>query len=157
MNLRTNTFDLWVFHRRPDEPRYLLLHTSREKADRWFGGGRFWQTPPGDLMRDGETLEEAIRRVLDGLGLELRGAWAAEHSYVIWNRRRGDLALLPVFAAEVAEAREVPMTWESSEQGWFTAAECMDRLFFRGFKEGLRCVREYVSEVNEPAPMLRVL
>jgi hypothetical protein len=33
MKLMTNTFDLWVFVR-GDPNRYLLLHTSQEKADR---------------------------------------------------------------------------------------------------------------------------
>lgn len=157
MELRTDTFDLWFFHRGGDEPRYLLVQTSQEKADRWFDGGRFWQTPPGDRSRQGESAADAIRRRAAALGLELRGAWAAEHAYVIWNRRHDALMLIPVFAAEVAEAKPIPLGWESSDQDWFTAAECGERLYFRGLEEGLRCVREYVSEVAEPAPMLRVV
>lgn len=42
MKLRTDIFDLWVFRRDPDAVRYLLFHTSQEKADTWFNGGRFW-------------------------------------------------------------------------------------------------------------------
>ncbi|RPI28384.1 MAG: hypothetical protein EHM61_05375 [Acidobacteria bacterium] len=157
MKLRTDTFDLWIFSRQPDEPRYLLFHTSQEKADRWFGGGGFWQTPPGGLIEDNESLQHAINRIVGGLNLTLRAVWAAEYSYTIWNRRRSGLEMLPVFAAEVEEAKEVPMTWEASQQGWFTARECEERLFFRGHKESLKYIREYVSEVQEPAAMLRVL
>jgi len=157
MNLRTDTFDLWIFSRQSDEPRYLLFLTSQEKADRWFGGGRFWQTPPGGLIEDKETLEDAIHRIVNGLNLNLRAVWAAEYTYTIWNRRRSGLEMLPVFAAEVEEAKAVPMTWEASEHGWFTAKECEDRLFFRGHKEALKYIRLNVSEVREPAEMLRVV
>jgi hypothetical protein len=45
MDLRTDAIDLWVFSKDADTSRYLLLQTSQEKADRWFGGGRFWQIP----------------------------------------------------------------------------------------------------------------
>jgi hypothetical protein len=45
MELLTNAFDLWVFTRSGTESAYLLLRTSQQKADRFFGGGRFWQIP----------------------------------------------------------------------------------------------------------------
>jgi hypothetical protein len=38
-------FDVWAFRRRPQGVEFLLLHTSVEKAERYFDGGRFWQTP----------------------------------------------------------------------------------------------------------------
>jgi hypothetical protein len=40
-DLRAAALDLWVFYRGTDVVRYLLLQTSRQKADRWFDGGRF--------------------------------------------------------------------------------------------------------------------
>jgi hypothetical protein len=41
MKLESNVFDVWVFRRASAKVEYLLLHTSRYKADRYFGGGRF--------------------------------------------------------------------------------------------------------------------
>lgn len=156
MQLRTNTFDLWIFHKRESEPRYLLFHSSQEKADRWFHGHRFWQTTPGGMIHEGEGIEEAIARVLKQLGLAPKGVWAAEFTYTIWNLKRANLEMIPVFASEVEEPREVTLDPGVSDFGWFTARECEERLFFRGLKEGLRHVREYVSEVDEPAPSLRI-
>ncbi len=34
MTLRTNAFDLWVFRRDPDQPRYLIFHTTPNCAPR---------------------------------------------------------------------------------------------------------------------------
>ena len=45
MQQRIGVFDVWVYRRDADAVRYLLMHTSQEKADRWFNGGRFWQIP----------------------------------------------------------------------------------------------------------------
>jgi hypothetical protein len=127
MKLNTNTFDLWVYHKKDGIPKYLLLHTSQEKADKWFSGGRFWQI------------------------------WAAEHTYIIYNPRRECLETIPVFAAEVEGPQDFPLTWEHSEYGWFTPEECYERIHFRGLKEGLQWTRKYISEPSEPAKELRIL
>ena len=157
MQLRTNTFDLWIFHRRESEPRYLLFYTSQEKADRWFRGHRFWQTAPGGMILDDESIEDAFARVIRELNLTSKGVWAAECTYTIWNLKRANLEMIPVFASEVQEPKEVPLSAGVSDFGWFTAGECQERLFFRGLKEGLRQVRAYVSEVPEPAASLRMM
>ena len=38
---------------------FLLLHTSVEKATRYFNGGRFWQIP-SDAVNNGESVTDAI-------------------------------------------------------------------------------------------------
>lgn len=63
LDFRTDFFDLWVYKRTDDDAQYLLLHASQEKADRFFGGGRFWQIPT-DAVREREDLRDASRRLL---------------------------------------------------------------------------------------------
>ncbi len=82
VQLRCDAFDLWVFRRDQDEVRYLVLHTSQEKADRWFNGGRFWQIP-GEYVGENESIEAAAQRSVETLGLNLDSVWAVEHTYVI--------------------------------------------------------------------------
>ena len=62
--LESNVFDVWVFRGAPAKVKYLLLHTSRDKADRYFGGGRVWQIPSG-FMHDSERVVPAVLRLLD--------------------------------------------------------------------------------------------
>jgi hypothetical protein len=155
MNLNVNAFDLWVFDKSSEATKYLLLHSSQEKADKWFGGGRFWQVPT-DIVPDDEKLVEALHRNLQGMGLQARSLWAVEHIYTIYNRRYDEIMIIPVFAAEVAGTPNVPLTWEHSESGWYTADECFERLDFRGLQEGLKWTREYITEPEEPSVVFRL-
>ena len=100
MNLAANIFDVWVFQRRPGGTVFLLLHTSVEKATRYFNGGRFWQIP-SDAVNDGESITDAICRVLSRHGLRPKCIWAGEHAYLIYNRRFAEMQAIGVYAAEV--------------------------------------------------------
>jgi len=156
MSLETDFFDLWVFRRRNSGTEYLLLHASQEKADKYFGGGRFWQTP-GDKLTEGERIEDACQRLLASYALNLNKLWAAEHVYTIYNRRYQSLCVIPVFAAEVTHTGDIPLSWEFSDYGWFSAEDALAKLSFRGLIEGLASVREYVSDIDNPRPELQLI
>lgn len=156
MNLRTNVVDLWVFHKRDVEPKYLLLQTSQEKADKWFNGARFWQIP-GGFLEEGDELACAMKQWLSEYDIVPKGIWAAEYVSCYYNIRRQNLELTPAFTAEVDTPVDIPLSWHHSEFGWFTADECKERLSFRGLLEGLDSVRQYVSEVETPHGALRIL
>jgi hypothetical protein len=155
MRQRVGAFDVWVYRKDSAEPRYLLLHTSQDKADRWFNGGRFWQIP-SDFVSGDESIVQAARRCLQGYGLPEVSLWAAEHTYTIYNRRYEELQLILVLAAEASGSAVPQLTWEHSEFCWCTASECERLLGFRGLKEGLFWVRRYVSEAASPLPELRL-
>ena len=156
MDLRTNVVDLWVFHKRDNEPKYLLLQTSQEKADKWFHGARFWQIP-GGFLEEGDELAHAMQEWLAEYRIEPKGIWAAEYVSSYYNIRRKNLELIPAFAAVVEEPVDVTLSWHHSEYGWFTADECKERLHFRGLLEGLDSVRQYVSEVDVPHGAFKIL
>lgn len=156
MQFRANAFDVWVFSRAEDEPRYLLLHTSEAKANRWFGGGRFWQIP-SEFVADGEKVVDSIRRCLTEFALVPKAIWAVEHTYFIYNRRREDVELVLVFAAEVEVLPEVKLSWEHSEYRWLLATECQPLLGFRGLREGLEWTQRSVTEAPKELPELRLL
>ena len=153
VRLASNVFDVWTFQRQVDGIRFLLLYTSEEKAARHFNGGRFWQIPSGQV-HDDESMTDAVRRVLGLFGLRAGAIWAAEHAYVIYNRRFEEMQAIGVFAAEVA-ASDITLTpSEHSEYEWCTFEVAHERVHYRGLKEGLRSVREYVTGVESPAKEL---
>ncbi len=155
MELQANAFDLWVFERSGPEAKYLLLHSSQEKADKWFNGGRFWQTL-GDFVGDGEAVRDALVRALGEYALAPQALWIVDHVYTVYNRRREDIEVISVFAAEVDGPRDVPLTWEHAEFGWFAAEDCHARINFRGTREGLDWLRKGVTENPAPAAEFRL-
>jgi hypothetical protein len=150
MHLAANVFDVWTWRRTPEGIRFLLLHTSIDKAERFFNGGRFWQIP-SDFVKDGEHITDAIARSLRAFGLKAQGVWAAEHTYTIYNRRFNEMQLIGVYAAEVLESAVRLNAAEHAEYQWLPLEECLERVHFRGLKEGLRSVHEYVTGVAQPA------
>ena len=153
MQLAANIFDVWVFRRRGREVEFLLLYTSVEKATRYFNGGRFWQIP-SNLVKDGESITEAIRRVLEGYGLAPKAVWAGEHACLIYNRRFAEMQAIGVYAAEVEDAIVRLEPSEHSEFAWLSREKCLDRVHYRGLKDGLRSVHDYVTGIKAPAQEL---
>jgi ADP-ribose pyrophosphatase YjhB (NUDIX family) len=156
MDFAFNVFDVWVFRRRGTVVEYLLLHTSQEKADRFFAGGRFWQIP-SNAVEDGESVTDAIARVLRAFGLAPASVWAAEHAYTIYNRRFDAMQIIAVYAAEVEEGSVVLDPAEHAESAWCPFEEALARVHYRGLKDGLRSTREYVTGVASPAAQLRLM
>jgi hypothetical protein len=155
MQHRVGVFDVWVYWRHNGEVRYLLLRTSKEKSDKWFGGGRFWQIP-SEFANDSESLVAASARCLSSYGVTAKEVWAVEHTYTIYNRRYEELQTIIVLAASVSEQPTIRLTWEHSEHRWCTAQECEALLGFRGLQEGLVQARKYVTEASSPLPELRL-
>jgi hypothetical protein len=157
MQLNPAVYDIWVFRRAPAGVQFLLLHTSKEKADRHFGGGRFWQIPSG-VFEDAATVADAFGRHLAGFGIDVLAVWAAEHTYTIYNRRFHEIQIISVFAVE-ADANDAALTLdpaEHSEYEWVSYQVALDRVHYRGLKDGLRSVHEYITSPRTPAPELRL-
>ncbi|MBL0124052.1 MAG: NUDIX domain-containing protein [Betaproteobacteria bacterium] len=156
MDLSVNVFDVWPFRRSENGIEYLLLYTSQEKADRYFNGGRFWQIPSG-FIDSGEKVVGAIKRHLHDFGLNAASIGAAEHTYSIYNRRYETMQLIGVYAAEVRDGHVLLNPVEHAEFGWYSFAQALTMLHFRGLKDGLRSTVEYITGVTEPAKELQLL
>ena len=154
MHLNPAVFDVWVFRHAPAGVEYLLLQTSEVKAQRHFNGGRFWQIPSGVFL-DGEIVTTAVDRVLAACGLEARGGiWAAEHAYTIYNRRFSEIQIITVYAAEVGMDDPQVNPAEHSAFRWLPYEAALAAVHFRGLKDGLRSVQEYITGPASPAPEL---
>jgi hypothetical protein len=153
MKLNPAVFDAWVFRRTGTSVEYLLLQTSEFKAARYFNGGRFWQIPSG-VFRDGETVIAALERVLAILRLSSTGIWAAEHAYTIYNRRFEEVQIITVYAIEVVGDEPHLDPAEHGAYRWLPFDAALGAVHYRGLKDGLRSVHEYVTGPDVPAPEL---
>lgn len=153
MQLAHNVFDIWAFRKRGQDVEFLLLYTAIEKAERHFNGGTFWQIPSG-LVEDNEPVVAAVDRVLGLYGQSAKSVWAGEHAYTIYNRRFDEMQIIGVYAAEVEDAPVRLTPSEHSESGWFPYESCLEKVHYRGLKDGLRSVHEYVTGTNDPAKEL---
>jgi ADP-ribose pyrophosphatase YjhB (NUDIX family) len=145
MNFRHNGFDLWVFRRSDVGTRFLLLESSKEKAEKWFNSRQFWQIP-SDFVESGESVQQVLQRELSRFRLKPESFWAVEHSYCIYNRRYADVILYSVFAAEVSGTEDVALGWEHSRYRWCSGDDAMDMVTFRGLKEGLQWLRTHIAD-----------
>ena len=93
-------------------------------------------------------------RVLVGYGLRPKRIWAGEHTYIIYNRRLAETQAIGVYAAEVHDAEVRLEPSEHSEYAWLPFDECLERVHYRGLKDGLRSVQEYITGVEHPAKEL---
>lgn len=153
MNLNPAVFDVWVFRRASSGVEYLLLRASQLKADRYFNGGVFWQIP-SDVFRPDETVPQALDRKLASYGLEARSIWAGEHAYTIYNRRFHEIQIISVYAVEV-DGRDPRLDeTEHASFGWFPYEHALAAVHYRGLKDGLRSVREYITGPETAAPEL---
>ena len=150
MHLAVNVFDVWTYRRSAEGLRFLLLYTSVEKAEQFFNGGRFWQIP-SNQVKDGEHITDAVARHLRSFGLKAQSIWAAEHTYSIYNRRFNEMQMIGVYAAEVRESVVRLNAAEHAECQWLTFDECLARVHYRGLKDGLRSVQEYITGPETPA------
>ncbi|MBX7259254.1 MAG: NUDIX domain-containing protein [Candidatus Hydrogenedentes bacterium] len=155
MELSANVFEVWVFRRTQTGVEYLLLHTSQIKADRHFNGGRFWQIP-GGFVEAHENIVGAIERRLAAFNLLPSSIWAAEHAYTIYNRRFDSMQIVGVYEAEADQDVITLDPEEHSDAQWFSFEECLTRVYYRGLKDGLRSVREYITGVVVPARELQL-
>lgn len=56
-----------------------------------------------------------------------------------------------VFAAEVGDAPVKLQPSEQSEYAWLPFDACLERVHYRGLKDGLRSVHEYITGIDDPA------
>lgn len=156
MELQFNVFDVWVFRRLSSGGvEYLLLHTSQQKADRWFNGGRFWQIP-SNITQASEGICPAITRLLQQYELDPKALWLAQHAYTIYNRRFDCVQIITVYAAEVSAARVELDPVEHAEYRWCTYEDAYNLVTYQGLKDGLSSTREYVTSRASPPRELQL-
>ena len=62
---------------------------------------------------------------------------------------RGEMQAIAGYAAEVDDTAVLFEPSQHSEYAWLPFDTCLERVHYRGLKDGLRSVHEYVTGVEE--------
>lgn len=109
---------------------------------------------PSGVFLDGKAVVAALERVSSFFRLNSAGIWAAEHAYTIYNRRFDEVRIITVYAIEVVDDEPHLDPAEHGAYRWLPFDAALDTVHYRGLKDGLRSVHEYVTGPAVPAPEL---
>jgi hypothetical protein len=125
---------------------------------RWcFSAACKLTTIPSGLVDTDETVVGGLTRRLRDFGLAPVTLWAAEHANIIYNRRFESMQIVGVYAAEIGSADIRLDPDEHTESGWYSFEDALRLVHYRGLKDGIRSVQEYITGPERPARELRLL
>lgn len=154
----THSFDLWAFTIIDEAYHFLLLRTSQEKADQWFGGGQFWHPPGGRMSPEASEypMADILSATLQLYGLEPLSIFYADFAYAHFSRQLNGMETIPVFAGAVNFSDEIKINNQHESFEWLNAKDALERMAYRGHKEGLKSVLANVTGAAKPRPELRL-
>jgi dATP pyrophosphohydrolase len=148
---RTGFVEVYVFRRAGRRIRFLCL---RRSSGEWLPG--VWQPVTGRRRRGERPLAAAVREVREETGLAPRRWWVLESPTVFCDRRTGEAAFLPLFAAEAAPADRVRLSREHDAATFLPAREAGRRFLWEAQRRALADVRRQVLGGGPLADALEV-
>jgi 8-oxo-dGTP pyrophosphatase MutT (NUDIX family) len=143
----SDLIEVCIFRVADDRPEVLLLR--RAPGEMLYPG--VWQIVTGSI-HDGETAVDAARRELaEETGLTPSGFWVVPWTSSFYEPKRDLLHVIPFFAARVPPGAEVILSEEHDRALWLPFPEGEERLIWRGQRQGLQIVRQYIAGGEEAA------
>lgn len=144
--LRTNELDIWVFRKDKGRVQYLLLRTSKKKADKWFNGKQFWQIVSDERASNEKTSKACYRIVKKWIGLTGANAIFTDYISSFYNIRTDSMHMIPSFAVEITNSKEdVSLTWEHDSYKWVSFNEAIKLITFESLKESLKKLKGIIE------------
>ena len=151
-NLNSSIIELSVFKIENNQPRYLLLHRTKEEKIY----PNIWQFITGSIEGNEKAVDAALRELSEETGLKPKSLWVIPYVLSFYNADWDSMNLCPFFAAEVEGRDTIRLSDEHDDFGWFSYDEAVRKLVWPSWKEGLRIVNEYIVDQGEAANLHRV-
>ena len=116
-----NLIELCVFKKESGQPRYLLLH--RTKDEKIYPN--LWQFITGSIEENEKAADAAVRELSEETGLKPKSIWVVPYVLSFYNADWDSVNLCPFFAAEIQDSRSVQISDEHDDFGWFTYDEAI--------------------------------
>jgi len=144
--------EVCVFKFEHNQPRYLLLH--RSKDDKIYPG--IWQFISGSIEGNETAVEAALRELSEETGFSPEAFWVVPHVSVFYDQSYDSMNLSPLFAAQVKAGSKPRLSPEHDEHRWFCLAEAKRTLVWPGLRQGLQIVHDYVVKGEIAARLTRI-
>lgn len=155
--------EVFLFRRRARRVEFLLI---RRAPDRSLAG--IWQPVTGGIEKGESAYRAAAREVHEETGLTPLRWWALEHLTTFYEPASDRIAVVPVFAAEVAWTDPVHLSHEHDRYAFGVAAVTARRMLWETQRRALAAVRTEVlaggpnadardvtARINTPTPRPR--
>ncbi len=104
-----------------------------------------WQPVTG-RMNEGETAyEAALREIAEETMLIPEEFWVVPTVNSFYNPQKDTVSLIPVFAGRVGQDREITISEEHEEFGWFTYEEAIPLLAWPGQRKSAEIIEQYFN------------
>jgi len=150
--INCNLIELCVFKKENDQPRYLLLHRTKDEIIY----PNVWQFITGSIEENEKAADAAMRELSEETGLKPKSLWVVPYVLSFYNAGWDSVNLCPFIAAEIQDNKSVEISEEHDDFGWFTYDEAIHKLELPSWKEGLRIVNEYIVLSGEGANLHRM-
>lgn len=147
----TSTASTYLFRKADGETQFLTLLRSRHLE---LGGT--WQAVHGKIEPGEKASEAALREVREETGLEPVRLFVVNHVEVLYDPRADQIALVPIFAAEVLGDPKVTLSGEHERAEWCSVADALRRFIWPTQRDAIRRIVEDIAEATQPNRLLQL-
>jgi len=138
-DILVRVIDAYVFYRREESIRYLLLKRAKTKIYE-----HLWQGVAGKIKKKEKAWEAAVRELKEETGLEPLSMFVADHVSQFYEVYKNRVNIVPVFGIEVGQ-EEVILSEEHCEFRWVDLQTARRKLAWKGQKEGVESVADMLN------------
>jgi dATP pyrophosphohydrolase len=140
MKIISNMIEAHIFRKRKNSIEFLLL--KRGEDDSYPG---FWQMVTGSMNKNEKSYLAALREIKEETGLKPKRFWVVPNVNSFYSHEKNCISLLPVFACEVVGNREIKISSEHCDYGWYTPAKAKKLLVWPGQRKSVDIITEYFT------------
>jgi dATP pyrophosphohydrolase len=141
--IKSQFIECYVYARKEGEIKFLLLKRSND--NKVHPG--IWQIVTGRIEENEKAFETALRELKEETGLKARRFFVLPKVTEFYTYQNDNVNIIPLFLAEV-EYKDVVISDEHSEYGWFEIYEAVKKIHWVSQKENLKEINSTLEKIN---------